>query len=66
MLGRGSGWCERYREDRDALREFVDDLRIECPTKILKWGAENEILNIWSTVDTPGPVRQNWKPRILD
>ena len=61
ILGRGSGWFEYDHEDREALREFVGDLRIECPTEILGWGTENEVLKVWSTGDTPGPVSPNRK-----
>ena len=66
VIGRGSGQSEYdYEEDRAALGEFVDDLRIGCPTKIVEWGTENEVLNIWSTTEIPGPVSLNRKPKEL-
>ena len=51
-------------EDYTALEDLVDDLRIGCPTEILKWGAGNDILNIWSAGETPGPVSPNWKAAV--
>jgi len=45
-----------HLEDYTELEEVVDDLRVGCPTEILEWGTENEILNVWSTVGIPGPV----------
>ena len=66
ILGRGTGRFEYSHENHDALRVFVDDLRIGCPTEILEWGTENEVLNVWSTGDTPGPVSPNRKLMILD
>jgi len=65
VIGRGSGLLEYNHEDQAALRGFVDDLHMDCPTEILEWGIENEILNIWSTVDIPGPVGPNGKLTIL-
>jgi len=49
VVGRGSGGF-KYNdlEDYAALEEFVDDLRVGCPTEIVEWGSENEVLNIWS------------------
>ena len=47
------GWFEFDREDHDALREFVDGLRIACPTEILGWGTENETLNTWARKSKP-------------
>ena len=46
-------------EDYAALGEFVDDLRIGCPVEISDWGAENEVLNIWSNIGIPRPVSPN-------
>jgi len=66
IVGSGTKLFEYDHEDHAALREFADDLRMECPTEILDWGTENEILNIWSTVDMPGPVSpKNGKLMIL-
>jgi len=57
VVGRRSGGFEYDDlEDHSLLGEFVDELHIECPTEILEWGTENEILNIWSTVGIPCPV----------
>ena len=56
VVGRGSGSECDHLEDYTALEDFVDDLRIGCPTEILEWGTENEILNIWSTIEIPCPV----------
>jgi len=63
-LPRGSGldYYERGRlEDYTALEELVEDLRVGCPTEILEWGTENEILNVWSTGGIPGPVSPDAK-----
>ena len=60
VIGRGPEELEyEHLEDYSALEELVDDLRIGCPTEIVEWGEENEILNIWSTSDAPGPVSPN-------
>jgi len=56
---------EYDHEDHAALRELAEDLRMDCPTEILEWGIENEILNIWSTINIPGPVSSNGKLTIL-
>jgi hypothetical protein len=48
-----------YLEDYAGVGEFVDDLRVGCPTEIVEWGIGNEILNIWSTIGVPGPVSPN-------
>ena len=45
-----------HLEDYTELEEFVEDLRFGCPTEILAWGTGNEILNVWSTNEIPGPV----------
>ena len=37
----------------------MDDLRIGCPTEIVEWGTENEIFNVWSTVEAPDSVSAN-------
>jgi len=50
-----------HLEDYTELEEFVEDLRIGCPTEILEWGNGNDILNVWSTVGIPGPVSLNVK-----
>jgi len=49
----------RHLEDYTELEEFVEDLRLGCPTEILEWGTENEILNTLSTVGVPDPVSPN-------
>ena len=54
VVGQGPGGFE-YEHLRD-LGELVGDLNVGCPVEILEWGTENEILNIWSTDETPGPV----------
>ena len=41
------------------LGEFVGDLCIGCPTEIVEWGAESEILDAWSTIKDLGPVSSN-------
>ena len=57
VIGRGPGeFKDDHPEDPSALGEFVDDLRIGCPAKTLEWGAWNDILNIWSTVEVPSRV----------
>ena len=57
VIGQGDGYFQCGQlEDHAALAEFVDELRIECPTEILEWGGGNEILNLWSTVGIPGLV----------
>jgi len=57
IVGRGSGGFKyNHMEDYTALEEFVDDLRVGCPTEIFDWGSENEILNVWSAIRKPGPV----------
>ena len=32
-------------------KSFVDEFHTGRPTKILEWGSESEILNIWSTIE---------------
>lgn len=54
-----------HPEDYTGLGEFVEDLRVGCPAKILGWGTENDIFNVWSTVGTPGPVSPNVKSVLL-
>ena len=62
VVGRGfEGFEYDHLEDHPLLGEFVDELHIECPTEVLEWGTENEILNIWSTVGIPAPVSPNLK-----
>jgi len=57
IVGRGPSGFEYDRlEDYTELGQLVDDLRIGCPTEMLEWGIENEILNIWSASNAPGPV----------
>ena len=66
VIGRGLEEFEyEHLEDYSALEELVEDLRIGCPTEIVEWGTENEILNILSTSKTPGPVRPNWNLMVL-
>ena len=58
LVGRGplgSGY-DSLVQDYSDLAEFVEDLQIGYPTKILEWGTGNEIRNIWSTVKESGPV----------
>ena len=45
--------------DCDGIGEFVNNLHVGCPAKIIEWGARNEIMNIWSTIGVPGPVGSN-------
>jgi len=47
------------------IRELVDDLRTGCPTEILEWGIGNEVLTLWSTAETQGPVSPNRKLMVL-
>ena len=57
VVGRGPRRFEyEHLEDYTVLGELVGDLRIWCSTEVLEWGTENEILNIWSTAEFPGPV----------
>jgi len=57
IVGRGpSGFEYDCLEDYTELGQLVDDLRIGCPTEMLEWGIENEILNILSASNAPGPV----------
>ena len=57
VIGRGFERFRRYRpEDYAGLGEFVDDLRIRCPTETLEWGIGNEILTLWRTNEVPGSV----------
>ena len=61
IVGRGaSGFEYDHLEDYAALREFVDDLHVGYPTKILEWGAGNEVLQVWSTNGVFGPVSPIW------
>jgi len=63
VVGRGhTGFECNHLEDYVELEEFVGDLRIGCPTEVLKWGTENEIFNIWSKIEVPGPVSANRNP----
>ena len=63
VVGRGSDG--RFEDDREedyaTLGEFVEDLRIGCPTEIVEWGAENEIIKFWSAVGVHSPVSPNGK-----
>ena len=66
VIGRGFKVFEYdHREDYSALEGLVDDLRIGCPTEIVEWGTENEILNIWSASEALGPVSPNVNPMAL-
>ena len=66
VIGRGFEVFEYdHREDYSALEGLVDDLRIGCPTEIVEWGTENEILNIWSVSEALGPVSPNVNPMAL-
>jgi len=57
IVERGPSGFEYDRlEDYTVLGQLVDDLRIGCPTEMLEWGIENEILNIWFASNAPGPV----------
>ena len=53
------GFEYEHLEDYSALGEFVDDLRIGCPTEIVEWGADNEIHKIWSAIEIPASVSPN-------
>jgi len=65
VIGRGSGEFEYHRAwDYTALEELVDELRTGCPTEITEWGSENEILNIWSTIEIPCPVSPKRKSTV--
>jgi len=48
-----------HPEEYTVLEEFVQDLRVGCPTEILEWGTESEVLNVWSAGGIPGPVSPN-------
>ena len=66
VVGRGSGRFEcDHLDDYTELGELVEDLRTGCPTEILQWGIGNEVLKIWSTAETPGPVSPNGKLMVL-
>ena len=66
VVGLGSGQFEYdHLEDYTELGELVDNLRTGCPTEILQWGIGNEVLNIWSTAETPGPVSPNGNLMVL-
>jgi len=54
-----------HLEDYTAPEEFVDDLRIGCPTEILGWGTGNEVLSVWSAGEVPGPVSPIGKLTLL-
>lgn len=57
VVGRDSrGFKYGHLEDYAALGELVDDLHVGCPTEVLRWAARNEIFNIRSTAEAPGPV----------
>ena len=47
------------RRTTTLLGEFVYDLQVGCPTEIVEWGTENEIFNVWSTVEAPDSVSAN-------
>ena len=67
VVGRGSGRSEYDQlDDYTKLGEFVDDLRIGCPTEISQWGIGNAVLNIWPTAETPSPVSPNGKLMVPD
>ena len=69
IIGRGpKGTRYDYPGDysESALGEFVDNLHIGCPTKIVGWGTENEIVNVWSAIEVPGIVSPNGHFMILD
>ena len=60
VVGRGPMRSEyNYLEDYAELGELVGDLRVGCPTEILKWGTGNEISDVWSGSEVPGPVSPN-------
>ena len=60
VIGRRLGGSEHgHQEDYAVLGEFVGDLCIGCPTEIVEWGAESEILDAWSTIKDLGPVSPN-------
>ena len=54
VLGQGSkGFEYNHPKDYTVLRGLVDDLRVGCPTEILEWGAENDVLITWSQTRVP-------------
>ena len=66
VVGRGSGQLGHdHLDDYTELGELADNLHTRCPTEILEWGIGNEVLNVWSTADTPGPVSPNEKLAVL-
>ena len=56
VIGRDPGAAYGRQEDYTALGELVDDLQVGCPTEIWNWEAGNQIYNIWSAGNVPGPV----------
>ena len=66
VIGRGHvGFEYDHLEDYSGLGEIVSDLRVGCPTEILEWGVENEILKVWSMVEVPGPVSPTGNPIVI-
>lgn len=66
VVGRGpTGFGHNHLEDYTKLGELVGDLHIGYPTEILKWGMGNEIFNIWSEIEVPGPVSPNGNLMVL-
>jgi len=66
VVGRGArGFEYDHLEEYVALRKLVGVLRVGCPTRVLEWGAGNEILKVWSTAGVPGPVSPNEKLLLL-
>ena len=67
IVGRAVGGFEYgHLEDYAVLGEFVEDLRVGCPTRVLEWGAGNEVLKVWSADGVPGPVSPTRKMMVPD
>ena len=57
VIGQGPRGSEHdHQKDYAVLEGLVGKLWVGCPTEILEWGTGNEIRNIWSAVEVPGPV----------
>ena len=62
VIGREpSGFEYEHLEGYFSLGDFVGDLRIGCPAEIAEWGPDNEIQDIWSTIEIPVSVSLNGK-----
>ena len=57
VLGRNpEGFDYERLKDYATLAGLVGYLRVECPVEITKWGARNEIVDVWSAADAPTDV----------